>query len=382
MQLTAKERLVRQARGQEIDRIPSIGGWIMGVRNLSELAGISTDEYLRNPMAGALRAYKALDVDGMVSPVVPTELETIRTGSVLEEGYAGIEPEALLERANSLPDTEREVLATFDPAAAEQGYRQYFENAFANWEGIVPIPNFWELGGAYPLFFEFGYIPFLTACALYPEAIEKIWWAKSLHARERAKILVGLYREYDLVPLLFCGEDLCTNKGPMLSPEYLREHYFHTLAMIAEPLVDAGIRLIYHCDGDVRLLLQDYIATGFSGFQGFQYEDYVDLYDIRQLCSRLGEELLLFTGMSITRTLPFGTPDDVRDEVDYFIDATDGGRGMFLFSSNVIGVEVPAENTRAGYEYVKSWDPNQPRVKTHQRWPWGVSHPDSFSTEE
>lgn len=38
-ELSKKERLVRQARGQEVDRIPSIGGWIGGARNLTELAG-------------------------------------------------------------------------------------------------------------------------------------------------------------------------------------------------------------------------------------------------------------------------------------------------------------------------------------------------------
>jgi len=380
--LTTKERLIRQVRGEEVDRIPALGGWIMGVRNLAALAGISVEEYQRDPMRGVIRAHQAMAIDGMVNPIVPTELEAIRTGAVTEERYAGIEPEALEERANSIPDTEAEVLASFDAQANERGFRDYFETAFATWGGLEPIPNFWDLGGHFPLYGEFGYEAFLAACALYPEAVGKIWWAKSLVSRERAKILLPLYREYNLVPVLFCGEDLCTNRGPMLSPEFLREYYFPTVAMILEPLVDAGIRIIHHCDGDVRPVLQDFLNIGFSGFQGFQYEDYVDLYALRRLRSRLGEEVLLFTGMSCTRTLPLGTPDDVREDVDYFIDATDGGRGMFLFSSNVIGVEVPVENIRAGYAHVKSWDPSQPRVKSHTRWPWGEKHPDCFSTEE
>ena len=91
--------------------------------------------------------------------------------------------------------------------------------------------------------------------------------------------------------------------------------------------MDAGVRLIHHCDGDVRPVVDDFIAIGFSGFQGFQYELGVDPYDLKQRRSRLGEELLFFTGLSVSRTLPFGTPEDVRDEVDYFLDFTDGGRG-------------------------------------------------------
>ena len=49
-----------------------------------------------------------------------------------------------------------------------------------------------------------------------------------------------------------------------------------------EPFVDAGIRLIHHCDGNVMPLIDDMIAAGFSGFQGFQYECGVDLTELRR----------------------------------------------------------------------------------------------------
>jgi len=296
---------------------------------------------------------------------------------VLESSFAHIEPEALLHRANSLPDAEREILAGFGAAAEEKRYRDYFESAFKNWEGIEPIPNFWEIGGHFPLYAEFGYNAFLSACALYPEAVGKLWWAKSLHSRERAKILVGLYREYDLVPLMFCGEDLCNNKGPMVSPAFLRGYYLPTVKMIIAPLVEAGIRLVHHCDGDVRPLVEDFLSLGFSGLQGFQYEVGIDPYELKKLRSPKGKKLLFFTSLSVSRTLPFGSAADVREEVDYFLDFTDGGRGMFLFTTNVTGVEVPPENLQAAYRYVKTWAPGQPRLSRRREWPWMKNHPES-----
>lgn len=382
MALTRGQRIIRQARGLEVDRIPSLGGWIMGARNLSVLAGVGLAEYLTDPDRYTVAAHLKLDVDGMVSPIFPRTAEEMRSGSVTEENYHDIEPEAIATYAETLPDTEREALRGFDAAATLKSYRDYFDHARAHWGGMAAIPNFWDLGGHFPLYHQFGYVAFLQACSLYPEAVGKIWWQRSLHSRERAKILAPLYAEYDLPPLLFCGEDLATNYGPMVKPTFLRRHYMPTVAMILEPLVNTGVRAICHCDGDVRPLLQDFMDAGFSGFQGFQYEDHIDIYDLRKLRSTLGEEPLIFAGMSVTRTLPFGTPDDVRDEIDYFIDATDGGRGLFLISSNVIGVEVPAENTRAGYEYIKTYDPRSPRPVRHRAWPWGVSHPESFSTKE
>ncbi len=374
--LTKKERLIRQARGQEIDRVPTLGGWMLGVRSLAHIAGISVAEFLANPLDGTVLANLALGVDGMVQPVIPESLDQVRTGLVQEASFTGTPPEALVTKANSYPDSEKEVLAAFDYAAEERRYRDYFETAFSKWRGIEPLPNFWEIGGHFPLYTEFGYMAFWEACALYPESVGKIYWAKSLHSRERAKILVRLYREYNLVPLMFCGEDLCNNKGPMVSPKFLRRYYLPTVQMIIEPLVDAGVRLIHHCDGDVRPLLDDFLAIGFSGLQGFQYELGIDPYELKKLRSRMGEELLFFTGLSVSRTLPFGTPEDVKEDVDYFLDFTDGGRNMFLFTSNVTGVEVPPENLKTAYHYVKEWDPGKERVATRKKWPWMVKHPE------
>ncbi len=356
--------------------MPTLGGWVAGVKNLSQIAGITSQEYLANPMRAVIKANLALDVDGMINPVVPKSLDEIRTDSVLDASFTGVQPEALLERANSLPDNEREVLSSFDYPAEEAHYRNYFETAFRDWGGIQPLPNFWEIGGHFPLYVEFGYSAFLMACADYPQAVGKIYWVKSLASRERAKILVRLFKEYDLVPVMFCGEDLANNKGPMVSPAFLRQYYLPSVRMIIAPLVDAGVRFIHHCDGDVRPLLDDYIETGFSGFQGFQYELGLDIYEMRKKRSKLGEELLFFTGLSVSRTLPFGSQQDIYDEVDYFLDATGGGTGMFLITSNVAGVEVPPENLQAAYRYVKQWDLTQPRLPRFGRWPWGEKHPD------
>jgi hypothetical protein len=125
-------------------------------------------------------------------------------------------------------------------------------------------------------------------------------------------------------------------------------------------------------------VVDDFIAIGFSGFQGFQYELGVDPYDLKQRRSRLGEEMLFFAGLSVSRTLPFGTPHDVRDEVDYFLDFTDGGKGLFLVTSNVTGVEVPPENLREAYRYVKTWDPARPRIARWPAWPWRQTHGDDL----
>jgi hypothetical protein len=102
----------------------------------------------------------------------------------------------------------------------------------------------------------------------------------------------------------------------------------------------------------------------------------VDPYEIRRRKSPWGDPLLFFTGMSVTRTLPFGSTRDVERDIDYCLDFTDGGRGLFLFSSNVTGVETPPENIVAAYRYLASYDPAASRVArpAHRTWPWTETH--------
>lgn len=361
--MTHKERMRRHLAGEPVDRLPMIGGWSLGVRNLAALGGMSVEEYLRDPLNNVIRANRRQGVDGMVPPIVPVEMDSIRDGSLQEAGFTEVEPEALLARAEAIPATEEEVLRErFDAAAVEAQYRQYLEPLLAGMDDIALLPALWGVPATFALYFQYGYIPFLSAVALYPEAVGRIYWEDGVLSRAGNHLLAGLYREYDIVPMLLTGDDICTNAGPMTQPEFLHEQYWPHVKYALEPLLDAGIRLIHHCDGNVLPLLDDMVASGFTGFQGFQYECGLDIYDLRTRRGLHGEEMLILGGLSVTRTLPFATPAQVCREVDYCLDATDGGRGLLLFTSNVTGVEVPVENLEAAYRHLAAYDPKVGRT--------------------
>ena len=104
--MTHKERILRHLHGETVDRIPSVGGWIMGARNLAAIGGLSVDAYLADPEACVLRAYRRLGVDGMIPYIVPRDVDEMRTGSLQEADHAGTPPEALLARAEAIPADE------------------------------------------------------------------------------------------------------------------------------------------------------------------------------------------------------------------------------------------------------------------------------------
>ncbi|OPZ85867.1 MAG: Uroporphyrinogen decarboxylase (URO-D) [bacterium ADurb.Bin429] len=299
----------------------------------------------------------------MVPPIVPRELDSIRAGSLQEEGFTEVEPEAILERAEAIPDSEDDILRTrFDAGAVEMEFREHFSRMTGAMEDIALVPTIWAAPANFSLYFTYGYVAFLSAVALYPEAVARIYWEDGILSRERNHHIIRLWKEFNLIPLLFTGDDICTNDGPMVQPEFLREAYWPHVAHALAPYLEAGIRCIHHCDGNVMPLVDDMVAAGFTGFQGFQYECGVDIYDLRQRHGLHGEEMLIMGGLSVTRTLPFGTPDDVCREVDYCLDATDGGRGFLLFTSNVTGVEVPPANLEAAYRYLAEYDPKAGRT--------------------
>ena len=72
--------------------------------------------------------------------------------------------------------------------------------------------------------------------------------------------------------------------------------------------------------------------------------------DLRELKARYGDKLVFWGGaVNTQRTLPFGTPDDVRREVREVLDMMCPGGGYVVNPIHNILPEVPVENILALY---------------------------------
>jgi hypothetical protein len=174
--MNSRDRLLAHIRGEPVDRIPLIGGWMLGMRNIAELAGLPLAQVKQDPWAAVVQANRNLHVDAVVPPIVPADEESIRAGSLQEEWFAEITPEHLLRDAEATPDTEAKLLADFDEAKCEAEYAQYFEEILRRLGGLSLIPTHWEAVADFSLYFKYGYVAFLSAVGLYPEAVERLWW--------------------------------------------------------------------------------------------------------------------------------------------------------------------------------------------------------------
>jgi hypothetical protein len=199
---------------------------------------------------------------------------------------------------------------------------------------------------------EYGYENAMLIIGLYPDHARKYIDYGLGRGRIHAILRARAIREGLLPRAIFTGEDLCDQRGPMVSPAFLRQEYFPKVEYMLEPLLAVGARIVWHCDGNYTRLLDDVLATGVNGLQGFQRECDMDLEWIVQKRDRNGDPLLIFGPMSVTRTLPQGTPEDVHAEVEWAINTCQDQASLVFFTSNTLTPDIPLKNIRALWDTV------------------------------
>jgi len=201
--------------------------------------------------------------------------------------------------------------------------------------GIVPFPYF-----AYS---TYGYVNYFTAYALYPEVMEKHFALQADLALIYNRAAARAYVEGHLPPLHRSDSDMADSRGTLVDIKSLDRIWFPHLARCMEPVLKAGVRAIWHCDGNLMEMVPRLLDVGFRGFQGFQYEDGMDYEKICRMKTRDGDELLIIAGVSVTRTLPHGTPGDVKRELAWLV-GNGPKTGLFLACSSSVTPGVPWEN--------------------------------------
>ena len=192
----------------------------------------------------------------------------------------------------------------------------------------------------------YGYGAYFMAYALYPEVIEKYFALQADLMVLVNRAVARAYAEGGLPPLHRLDHDMADSRGTLVRIESLDRLWFPHFARSLEPLRKSGIRLVWHCDGNLMEMVPRLIDCGVSGFQGFQYEAGMDYEKICRMRAADGRELLIMAGVSVTTTLPHGTPQDVRKEMDWLVQCGPK-RGLFLGCSSSITPGVPWENMQA-----------------------------------
>jgi uroporphyrinogen decarboxylase len=167
-----------------------------------------------------------------------------------------------------------------------------------------------------------------------------------------ARVLEAAPGEVDLV---FTADDIGDQRGlllPLNRWERMIQPYHRRLNGVIH---GHGAKVIYHTDGSVMDAVEGLIDMGIDVLQALQFS--ADRMDPVKLKTDHGQRLCFEGGVSVQTTLPFGTADDVRREVQERISVLGKDGGYILGPSHWIQAGTPPENIIAMFDTALSWYP-------------------------
>ncbi len=192
--------------------------------------------------------------------------------------------------------------------------------------GFALFERAWALTGMEDLM-----VYFLTEPDFVHDLLERI-----------AEFNIGIIRRAAAcgVDAIHFGDDWASQNGLMISPDLWRTFILPPFARMCAAARQAGLFVSLHSCGKVESLFPDLITAGVHVFDPFQPE----VMDIWQLRDRYRGALSFWGGLSLQRTLPFGTPDDVERETRSLLTGMAPGGGYIAAPSHAMTGDVPVPN--------------------------------------
>lgn len=279
-----RERLLNAIEFKPTDRLPVNGGngTIAAIERVT-----GRNDYVTHAKEVFTQAMKTWDVDVVMQFVLPDRQDRqcgpgagvkVRDG-LLSAVYNLMDDWSKEHGAWASPEDFRDFCESLPPAAeakrfvdADVTIQRWIElDVWGEFlKPIVWLPGHLCGTVGWMWYSQVGYENYLMANILYPEAMERLFAFLGEEGRLRNIAIARVIREHNLLPVVYSGEDICGNDGPMVSPQLLRDTYFPHLKRATAPLIEAGVHWLWHTDGNIIPILDDLMGCGIDGFQGFE----------------------------------------------------------------------------------------------------------------
>ncbi|MBN2217890.1 MAG: hypothetical protein JW719_11000 [Pirellulales bacterium] len=158
-----------------------------------------------------------------------------------------------------------------------------------------------------------------------------------------------------LAAVFVTGTDFGTQSRPFISPENYRKLYQPFHRRINDWIHEhTSWKTFIHSCGSILALLPDILDAGFDILNPVQCSA-ADM-DPRVLKSRFGARATFWGGgIDTQKTLPFGTPDEIREQVKERIEIFGAGGGFVFNPVHNVQANTPTENLLALYDAVRQY---------------------------
>jgi uroporphyrinogen decarboxylase len=139
------------------------------------------------------------------------------------------------------------------------------------------------------------------------------------------------------------GDDWGQQHGLIIDPDLWRKVFRKRLNKLYDAVHNAGLPVSIHSCGDITEIIPDLIEIGVNMITPLQAE----AMDFNFLKKEYGKYLTFWGGVSTQKTLPYGSPDDVRAEIRERIKVLGKGGGYILAPSHELQGDIPLVNMLA-----------------------------------
>ena len=161
----------------------------------------------------------------------------------------------------------------------------------------------------------------------------------------------------DSVDLVFlCGTDFGTQSGTFCSPETFRELWLPYYRKMTDCIHElTNWKVFKHSCGAVETFMQNFIDAGVDIINPVQCS--ATGMDPKALKERYGDKLVFWGGgVDTQKTLPFGTPEEVRKEVLERCEIFSPNGGFVFNAIHNVQAQTPLENMVAMLDAVKEFN--------------------------
>jgi len=139
------------------------------------------------------------------------------------------------------------------------------------------------------------------------------------------------------VPVVCCHDDIVWASGAIWHPDWYRTYVFPNIRKLWAPLVEAGKKILFICDGNYMDFADDIADCGAHGF--YLEPRYMDF---GVMAERYGQTHVLIGDVD-TRVLLLGTKAEIRAEVERSMAIGKKCPGYFMMVTNAIPANTPTE---------------------------------------
>ncbi len=149
---------------------------------------------------------------------------------------------------------------------------------------------------------------------------------------------------------VYFGDDWGSQKAMLMSPAMWRRFIKPLLQKMYGKAHARGYDVFIHCCGDISQVLDDLVDIGVNAFNPFQPE----VMDVPRFAREYSGRLAFYGGVSIQKTLPFGSREEVREEIENRLSLGRRHGGLIISPSHDMPADIPVENVLAMLESLRN----------------------------